>query len=164
VDDYNASIHYGLPAYTEAQTLTTNGGTDAVFRVRFKALSQPNISECPLRNSGSPTTPNYGKLRVTYQFYTVINNNLVEVGTPYTSEPVDVNGCSQIVSLPYKSIQNAYTSPVVLGIKDVKSDWECNRYGDGSNLTRCPAEVEVTSRTCWKIRLQVETDATDKFR
>jgi hypothetical protein len=163
IGTYNASMHYGLPSVAEAQTLTTNGGSDAVFRVRFKVEPQPDISQCPLRTSGSPTVPNYNKLRITFQFFNINNGQVVPVGTPYTTDPVNVGSCSQVIDLPYSQMAGAFAGPVVLGIKDVKSDWECFTYGDSYVATRCPAEIEVTSKTCWSVKLQVETDATDTF-
>ncbi len=119
---------------------------------------------CPQRTTGSPTFPEYTKLKVKIKLYTQSGSTMVEIpGGMFELGPIDVNSCSQIVDIPYSSLQAGWANPVVLGVADVRSDFECMFFGEGGTTPRCPAEKQVTSKTCWNVILQVATDATDNF-
>ncbi len=159
----NGSAPSGQIDYSTAQILLNS--VDSRLRVRAQVLSQP--SDCPGRTTGSPTYPLYTKLRFKIRFYTLNQSTNQIEPTPFVYEPtnpVNVNSCSEIFDIPFKNqVAAAYATPVVMGVEDVRSDFECVFHGEGGTTPRCPAEKDVTSRSCWRIKLQWVTDTTDDF-
>ncbi len=153
----------GQISYDLAQIFLNS--VDNVLKVRAKVLAQP--STCPQKDTGSPTYPLYTKLRFKIRFYHLNQqtNELEPTQFFYEPEnPISVDSCSQIFDIPYKTeISLVYAGPVVMGVEDVRSDFECQFHGEGGTTPRCPAEKEVTSNSCWRIKLQWATDATDNF-
>ncbi|MBL7666081.1 MAG: hypothetical protein JNM93_13175 [Bacteriovoracaceae bacterium] len=167
--NHNTPVPAGQQPYSDAVLLVNS--VDATLRVRAKVLPQP--SSCPFKKSGAESVPNYTKLRFKISMYALvpdpsISGKFLMVPTPHSyspQAPVNVNSCSQIFDIPYKqSIQPAYANPVVIAVEDVRSDFECQIHGDSNNTVNCPAEKKVRDQSCWRVVLQVATDATDDFK
>lgn len=163
-----SALQAGLISYNDAQLLVNS--VDTKLRARVKVLSQP--TSCPFKQAGSESIPNYTKLRFTIKMFALVpiagTSCFKMQATPYQYEPADpvnVDTCSQIFDIPYKAlIQPAYTYPVVFAITNVRSDFECAYHGGDGNTIRCPAEKKVRNQSCYRMILQVATDATDDFQ
>jgi hypothetical protein len=150
--------------------------SDARVKVRFKINSQPT----PPQATGSTDEFCYGrvypgaldanlytKLKFQVKLRDVLcdtpdpnnSNNCASgfyLGAPYqaqTSQPVNVDSCSQVFDIGARRNQTQFGT--VVEVADVRSDQTCL-----ANGSFCPAGQSVRPQSCWHMTMQISTDYT----
>lgn len=131
--------------------------TDALLKVRFKALSEPQTAGsgqtlCYGRESGS-TSPGYTKMKLWPTVIGINSDNSVSSYYPYPSGlEIDVNNCSAGIDLsPYKAM---HPHGVYINITHVTVNT-----GAGTVYS----SYGVPKTKCWSLQFEVAADGTKTF-
>ncbi len=138
--------------------------TDAVLKVRFKALPQPESSNasphCFNRNSGA-SIAGYTKLQFSVTLVGVTSGGVTQT-EPLGNFNIGVNSCTTAVDL--SSYASTYPGGIYLRVEAVKGNQGVypNNY-EQFGFRDVNSFVDIRSMDCWALDVEVAADGTKTF-